>query len=290
MNHTQFYDRVMQQVEVGHARNALIQLSGMLDASGMNSGGLAAAGDALRRHDLFALLRRAQCPEPDTSTSAIPTLLRAPSLLPSFDPTAQMLFTAMREIPPVHAILKRGDHAGRIIAQAWKEGRSICLSGTGYSDALRILDGRDLGNVTVCGASELPRAAVRQRFDTLADALEAGACFDLIYAPDLLFETAQDRLAETFSAVAASLTADGTALMSSLLPDHLGSGWRKLCLAWEPHCHAEEPLAHAAQAAGVTARFYDDREGCILWCEVACAQNSKAKTKASQNQEEGVNP
>ena len=270
MQYAQFYDQVMKQIEAGQAKNALIQLSGMLDATSMNAGGLAAAGDVLRQHDLYSLMQRAligRSGEGGGRTSAFPALFDTPALSHGFDPTTKRVFAAMQEIPPVSAILKRADHAGRIIARAWQDGRSICLSGTGYSEALRQLDRRDLSNISVCGA--------QQQFETLDEALASAQRFDLIYAPDVLLETKADALSATLTRITASLEPDGMALMTSLMPNHLGSGWRQLCLGWDPECHGEESLSAAADLAGIKARIYDDSEGCILWCELVRADENK---------------
>ena len=254
MQYAVFYDQVMAQIVLGHAKNALIQLSGMLDATRMVCGGFEAAGEALQHHELFALLKRAQ---PVSSQSGCEQKFAVPAFLKAFDqsgldPTARLLFEAMLDLPPVHAVIKRADHAGPIIAQAWQDGRSICLMGEDPSRALHLLEGRDHSNIHICASEQwAPKA-----------------CYDLIYAPDLLFETAADDVAGAFSNLASQLTPDGLALLTSLIPDHLGTGWRQLCLNWEPNYHTAKTLTAAAHSAGLKARFYDDPEGCILWCEL----------------------
>ena len=255
MQYAIFYDQVMAQIAQGQAKSALIQLSGMLDATRMARGGYDAAGEALRHHELFALLNRIQPVSAQSGYEgkfAVPAFLQA-SDQSGLDPTARLLFEAMLDLPPVHAIIKRADHAGPILAQAWQDGRSICVMSSDPSRALRMLTGRDQSNITVCSASQMA----------------AGTRYDLIYVPDLLFETDAATLAAMFSRLAAHLTPDGLALLTSLIPDHLGAGWRQLCLNWEPHCHNAQTLSAAADLAGVNARFYDDPQGCVLWCELA---------------------
>ncbi len=62
-----------------------------------------------------------------------------------------------------------------------------------------------------------------------------------------------------------SLLQDGHIFLTAVLPDHLGSGWRDLCLNWNPQTHDEDRLEQAARAAGFDARSYRDESDCMIW-------------------------
>ncbi len=270
MQITRFFDQILAQIEVGHAKSALTQLSGMLDAINMSESGLDEACDALHQHDLFTLFKGARfgAEKGNPQNRAVPWILTRGDQTNGLDPSTRMLAKAMQDLPPVHAILKREDHAMPIIMHAWQRGRSICLSGGNLSTALCKLGRRDLSNISICGPNERDDPSLRQHYLTLDDALSGSETYDLIYTPDLLFETKPADLAATVSRLVARLAPFGTALLTSLTPGHLGSGWRKLCLGWYPNCHADQSLIEAAQLAGAKVRIYSDPEGCILWCEV----------------------
>ncbi len=67
----------------------------------------------------------------------------------------------------------------------------------------------------------------------------------------------------------------GILTFSAVLPQHLGSGWRSICLNWNPVTYDEQSLARAASAAGFKARTYCDEADCIVWAELRPVTNSQ---------------
>ena len=267
MHYMQFYDQIMSQIEAGHAGRALLQLSAILDAAAMTPDGYAAAADALRQHELFPLVHHRH-------RLGIPSIFDKAEPPKGLNTTSQMLLAALDELPLVQALRARSQFAAPFIIQAWQAGRSICLSGSGIAGILQQLGGRDVSNIAVCGQGAEQHGYNVRPFAAIKDALASQADFDLIYAPDVLFETAASDLASTFASAANGLSANGIARFSALTPAHLGTGWRRACLGWEPHVHDEMALSDAADAARLNARIYRDSGGCILWCDVSRGPNN----------------
>ena len=129
------------------------------------------------------------------------------------------------------------------------------------------------------------RVAIAQRSGarvaTLDQADDASAAddapFDLICAPDLPDQLDKRALANLLSSIAARLANGGQFLIAPFLPDHLGFGWRRICLDQGFHCHTEADVRAAASLAGLALSTFRDATDSLMWSILTPATSSSSK-------------
>lgn len=118
------------------------------------------------------------------------------------------------------------------------------------------------------------RVSVLDRADE-AELSEAGE-FDLICAPDLPDQLDKRALASLLSSIAVRLAKGGQFLIAPFLPDHLGFGWRRICLDQGFHCHTEADVRVAASLAGLRLSTFRDATDSLMWSILTPASGSAA--------------
>ena len=277
MIHSHFYDQVLGQIEVGNARDGIIHLVGMLDAAGLDEEQFTQICAELRNHRLFQLLQEDPLHASVSGNSdRLETLLcgNAPE---GTSPTGRMLFDITRDLTLCRAMRDRRAQARRQLGRAWEDGEAICVVD---GSLLAGLAGRDLSNIVVAVDEPACAANLRLHFGSSLTVIEAEAeryfadyatqsrCFDLVCAPGLADRHDAISLSAMLGNLRKCLSSSGRILLSSLAPQHLGTGWRVACLGWTVNCHEESDLRRAAQSAGLEARVYRDATNSIVWGEL----------------------
>ncbi len=251
--YARFYDQVLGEIERGNTDQGLNLLVGMLDGIHMQGCQLAPARAALAGHMLHQLLLEAPLYRPGGhgfGASDTPDM-------PPMSPTGSNLTKASNRLAIMRALRDRRHFADQWIARAWRDGLKICLVGDDGAIGDGVLHGRDQANVTKIDnqLARLPQHTA-----------EPGAAFDLFCAPGLADTADAAALRQRLTALRRALAPTGTAILSALLPHHMGAGWARACLDWHPHVHAEPALLRLAADAGFSAQFCNDESNCLVWC------------------------
>ncbi len=283
MTHQRFFDAVLTELQSGQVKDGVTLLVGMLDTVGEDAAAMNAAREELKAHDLWQLLLQEPlcayaASHPGQSRSLGDILCR--DIRPcSISSTGVRLFGATTKLTFSRAFRERRRQASEILIRSWQSGRSIFIPGCADFSALSPLAGQDLSNIFVADSNEeclerlrdtLGPSINRVNEDALAFAkrsAENGQRFDLICAAELSDTLGSAELQNALSALSGTLSEGGKIVTASLLPGHLGSGWRYTCLGWAIHCHDEAHIARAALSAGLTARTYRDATDCVAWAE-----------------------
>jgi hypothetical protein len=288
MTHSKFYTSILTELQAGNVQGGITLLVGMLDAVADDGVALRLASDELKTHDLWQLLLQeplcAHAAAHPGDIHALGDMICLDGHQSVTSSTGFRLFGVTSDLTFSRAFRERRRQAGEILVRAWQAGRSICLPGCSDFGALAALAGQDLSNIIIADANPDCLARLKDQLGPsintvdeealsfLKNAAVTGQRFDLICATELLDALAPDDLAATLSAMQGALAADGKILTASLLPDHLGNGWRRACLGWAIHCHDELQVERAASAAGLTARSYRDATDCVVWAELKLAK------------------
>jgi hypothetical protein len=283
MAHANFYDSVLTELQAGNVQDGINLLVGMLDSTGDDAALFKRASAELQAHDLWALLLHdplcAHAAAQPEDTHALGDILCHDPKESATSSTGFRIFGVTRELTFCRAFRERRRQASEILVRAWKAGRRICMPGCSDFSALEGLAGHDLSNITVADANPDCLAKLKGQLgpsiiaiaqepaEFLRSEQASGHRFDLICAAEQLDGLAPTSLAATLSAMRGILWPDGKILTASMLPDHLGSGWRRACLGWDIHCHDEAQIEAAAAVAGLTAQTYRDATNCVVWAD-----------------------
>lgn len=229
-----FYDQVLNEISTGKVEQGINVLVGMLDAIALQGGALEQARTSLQGHLLHQMLLEdplcAYAKMRPGDSLGLAAIMASKSGDVQIGATGQKLFAATRSQPIARALLHRQASVDRLLSRAISDGQSV-------------LDCRLSGT-------------------------DAGGSFALICASDLADRLESPALTEALAKMRTSLSDRGRIILSSALPNHLGAGWRSVCLNWNPNTHDEQGLTLAAASAGLTARTYRDEADCFVWAEL----------------------
>jgi hypothetical protein len=292
MTYTPFYDQVLSELLLGSLHDGITMLVGMLDTVSQDEASLAVAGASLREHGLYQLLLEDPlCSLGNSSANpgpALSDLICDQKTGPILSSTGQRLFDVTRDLTFARAVRGRRQGTEDRLMRAWQSGQKICVLGPGQLRALQVLKGQDLSNVTVVSHDPAALAEVGETFgahvtrvhDDDAAFLSApiGSIhhFDLVCACDLPDQKSAPELAALLLASRASLTETGKVLFASFVPQHLGAGWRSICMRWALTCHREPDLIKLAETAGLAAHTHCDVTNSVVWSEFTKISNIKA--------------
>ena len=253
--HSEFFDRIVAQIESGHAGEAIANLTGMLDYASGAPDQFDSVCSAYRDHPIGTLLREGS-KQHDSATA---------------------LSRAIRDSGFDRALHERTDHIRKLLGSAWQGGKSIAVLGGAVRSELAELASRDLGNVTIVEADEASARALRAALPTSAQVIHqpvnlfldmvarAQGHFDLIYFPRLTEQAGGPALVDTLRRAGQCLTDGGRIVVLAFASGHVGRGWRHLCLDWPVIEHDEASLTAVAEASGLKPTIYCDAAGCFLW-------------------------
>jgi hypothetical protein len=280
MIYTRFYDQVLTEIEAGNVHDGINLLVGMLDTVGLQTGSLAQARRELRGHSLCQMLLEdpliADAEARPNAPAERVKMIAHTMLHNGVSSTGRRLFEATSELSFARAVRQRWGSFDLKLSRARQLGQKICVINGHSGSLLDRFDAADLSNIT---AIDLDDA-----HDTISSLAEAGHCFDLILAPDLLDQRSAIALSNILGCLRNCVCEQGSIVIAALLPQHLGTGWRSACLNWNPQCHDEQGLAKSATDAGLIARTYRDETNCVVMCElkiVPGTQHSGSATNES---------
>ncbi len=240
-SHRPFFDQVLGEYEAGHAGEAALMLSGMLDA-------------ALGQGERLGQLRRDFAGHP---LSALCKLAAKPG---------NRLGEAVARLGFARGLNTRRDLGAAAIEQAWQSGKQVLLADCGERGELARLRGRALDNFALDHGDPVHRTALAGRFGLTAPAPEQR--FDLILATGWADYCGTTELARRVEQAATRLAPAGRLLLSAFVPGHLGWGWQAVCMGRDLHCHDEDSLADLAENAGLTINQFRDGSGSLIWAEL----------------------
>lgn len=263
MQFHQMYDHVLAELEFGRIEAGINLLVGILDAAESAESETSHAHAALQAHPLNAmLLEDPLCADaqlrPDNAAHRV-NMLRSGSFGIQVSSTGHRLFAASRNIAFARALSSRHEHAKQKLCRAWQQGLNIWLIADAQHNLLESLRNMDTSNICISSENDLIGAAGK---DDISEQK-----FDLIFAPHLPDKLSAPRLKDIIQKLKIQLTQSGVLAMSSLLPGHPGTGWRRACFGWDPACHDDEELAAMATSGFISNRYHDDT-GCVAWVEL----------------------
>ncbi len=263
MTFTRFYDSVLSEIEYGKVDQGINLLAGLLDAVHLQGCSIANARDGLACHLLHRMLLEdpiyAQAAHMPGDYIGLVDALSIPSAEQHLSPTGRRLFEATANLPIIRALQQRHAKVHQMLERAWKDGQQICLVGKGANFGNAALPGRDLSNVTIIDIEAIDPP-------NLMDA--AGMQFDLICLPNIADALDGDALFSLLAKLQHLVSPAGIMILSALRRDHLGSGWRQVCLNWMANTHDAQALQSAAFGACFSAQTYADQSDCIIWAEL----------------------
>lgn len=276
MIYTRFYDQVLNEIEAGKVHNGINLLVGMLDTVDLQAGSLAQARRELRGHSLCQMLREdpvvAQADtKPDCHADRL-SIIGQTSASAETSSTGRRLFEVTRELTFARALRERRDSFGLKLSRGWQQGQNICLIAYDSTEYLSALNGSDVSNIAVVGVEDVSR-------DFVFNA-DSHPQYDFILAPDLLDRCDPAALLKCLTLLRTSLSDQGSIVLAGLTPQHLGAGWRSVCLNWHPYCYDERGLAQVTKKAGFSARMYRDETNSIVWAELRNVAERSAAGKA----------
>jgi predicted TPR repeat methyltransferase len=145
-----------------------------------------------------------------------------------------------------------------------------------------------LSNVTLVAPDRDVALRLSEKFGATATIVQVHICaffeqasataskFDLICATDLPDQSSIEDLNAFLCTAQTCLSETGKIQLASFLPDHLGSGWRTVCLNWALHCFQESDLVQLGQAVGLHTSTYRDAANCVAWSEFSKTKNSNS--------------
>jgi hypothetical protein len=283
MIHGRFYDQVLTHIGAGNVRDGVNLLAGMLDAVHGGSETMAQACTELLEHDLYRLLREDPLIGHAFANPGEPAdmieLICNPVLATSLSSTGRRLYSSTSELSFVRALRQRRKIMAQRVLRAWQNNAQILIFESHLFDRVDNAEGHDLSNITVAAATDEIASDLRQKFGaslrtivgtadaTIQFAEQRGDQFDLICAVELADQRAPENLQEFVARNRSVLAVSGVLAMPSLVPHHLGSGWRAACLNWTPYCYEEPQMMQMAEHSGMTVRTYRDEMDCVVWGE-----------------------
>lgn len=240
-SHQQFFDRVLGEYEAGHAGNAVLMLSGMLDA-------------ALGRGERLGELRRTFAAHPLGAMCSLATK------------SDNGLGDSVARLGFARGLAARRELGAQAIERAWQAGKQVLLLDCGERGELVRLKGRELENISAEHSQPDQHATLVSRYGLAAADPEHR--FDLIVATAWPDGCSPEELAARITRATTRLSPDGRLLLSAFVPGHLGWGWQAVCMGRELHCHDEASLAAAAAQAGLAINQFRDGSGSLIWAEL----------------------
>jgi hypothetical protein len=288
MIHSRFYDSVLTELQTGNVQHGITLLVGMLDTVSDDAAALDKASEVLKEHDLWQILLHeplcAHAAAVPHSNYVLGDILCEDNGHYAKTTTGVRLFDVTSELTFSRAFRERRKHASEVLIRAWQSGQKICLPSCSDFGALSALKGQDLSNICVADDNleclEKLKSNLGQSINVIQQpaisflhhAANMAQKFDLICAIELPDDLNQDALTAHFTAMRGALASGGKILSASILPDHIGSGWRQACLDWTIHCHSEAQIEAAASAAGLSICTYRDAADCVVWAECKIAE------------------
>jgi hypothetical protein len=280
MSYSQFYDQVLNELLSGTFLEGLNLLVGMLDTLDQGGPEFEQAANTLKSHDLFEFLKRDplvmanDAEEADFTIGA--DLICGADLPVSTSSTGRRLFQVTSNIAFARAYRQRRKTTQDRLISAWQAGQNICVIGHGQFMALQSLAGRELSNVTLISKSDQqadwlgsvfgssPRICLADPTAFLQKSGQGDARFDLICADDVTDGLTTETLTQLAIAASSCLAPEGRLILAGFAPNHLGSGWRKICLGWDIFCHNENDFHKLGEAAGLTSRLCRDATNSVV--------------------------
>ncbi len=283
MIHGRFYDQVLTHIGAGNVRDGINLLAGMLDTVHGGADSLAQACAELLEHDLHRLLREdpviGHAFENPGAHADLVDLICNPGLTASLSSTGRRLYSSTSELSFVRALRQRRKIMAQRVLRAWQNGAQILIFEPYLFDELDNTDGYDLSNITVAAADDEMAQKLRQKFgltpriiigtadEATVIAANQGAKYALICAAEIADQRDARAMQKFIANCRSVLAATGVLALPSLVPQHLGSGWRAACLNWTPYCYEEPQLQQMAKNAALNVRTYRDEMDCVVWGE-----------------------
>jgi hypothetical protein len=297
MSYSQFYDQVLNELLSGTFLEGINLLVGMLDTLNHDGFAFEQAANKLKAHDLFEFLRR----DPLVFTSDADKtgftlgadLICGADLPVSTSSTGRRLFQVTSNIAFARAYRQRRLTSQDCLISSWQSGKKICVIGHGQFMALQRLAGRDLSNLTlIAGTAEQaarlgdvfgssPHVPIANQTAFLHQSAEGGAHFDLICADDIIDGLTTEALTQFVVAAASCLSATGGLILASFARNHLGSGWRKVCLGWDLQLRNENDFLALGEVAGLTPRLCRDATNSVV--QAIFSKTSQPKSWGAQS-------
>jgi hypothetical protein len=292
MTYAPFYDQVLSELILGSFHDGITMLVGMLDTVSQDEALLGVAATSLRKHGLYQLLLKDPlCALGNSSFNpgdALSGLICDQKAGPNVSSTGQRLFDVTRDITFARAVRDRRRGTEDRLMRAWQSGQRICVLGYGQVRALDVLKGQDLSNVTIVVQDAIALARLAEEFGAsvtlvhdettpfLSGPKTSAAHFDLICACDLPDRNDSRELAALLLASHTRLTPTGKVLFASFVPQHLGAGWRSICLRWALTCHREPDLIMLGEQVGLSVRTHGDLTNSVVWSEFTKLSNTNS--------------
>jgi len=286
MKLNEFYDRVLEQIELGYATEAMARLTGMLDQAADDDTEFGEIRRTLSSHPLFALIAMepataaAQHRRPDRIDRAV-TRICAPRAVKAPAPTACMLRQTLYDSAFYRAIRARVDYGSNLLAGAWREGRKVAVLGDVFVSEFADLRGRDLSNLTVYPRTDVQAARLKVVLDrsitirtSPGDPQSSAPSkdeppIDLLYMPRSAETLSTADLAATVLAASDALAEHGSIVIPAFSKERIGRGWQSICLNWGAEHHDTDDLAARLGTANLSCKAIDDSGGCFSWFTIA---------------------
>ena len=266
-------NQVLAEVEAGHATEALMMLSGMLDASVARGQGLNSWRASLTGHPLSRLLSAHLTLPVDTSNLDSACITETPvSRFSPLSGATKMMAESFSRMGFVRALDARQSLSRQCVAEAWSVGKQVALFDCANLGALDELTGRDMQNiVSVSGAqtgTDFCNTSGSHSFAIHAVGANSGQQFDLILASTIADRLRKAELISACKHFAAKLKPNGRIILSAFAPGHLGVGLQQLCLNPDLVCHSEQALEDVAAAADLSITSFRDASNSLIWAEL----------------------
>ncbi len=260
MTHAAFFNSVLTQIELGKVEQGINLLSGMLDAACMQGASLIEAFAHLKQNMLHQVLLmepgyRYAANHKGDSVGLYAAIASAENIK-DLGATGQRLCSVIATLPIVRALQQRQSRYEQLTLRAWQAGSRICLLEFPLSETFA---GRDVSNITSMDMLDIKHSQFINK------------SFDLICAPSLADTYDDAALTAALLHLKTMLAPNGRIIISSVLPLHLGTGWRLTCLNWDANTHSDEALLCCAAQSGFIANICRDESGCTAWCELRIA-------------------
>jgi hypothetical protein len=289
MIHGRFYDQILTFIGAGNVREGVNLLAGMLDAVNVAPQSLAQACSELLEHDLHRLLREDPAighafQHPGQSSDLI-ELICNPGSQNDLSSTGRRLYSSTSELSFVRALRQRRKMMAQRLHKAWQSGTQICVLEPFLLSDLDNEQGGDFSNITLFVDAPDMLPSLRQKYgpslrikqgsvdELMSYAHYEERQFGLICATEIADKRDAKSMKQFLANCNAILSNTGILSMPTLVPQHLGSGWRAACLNWSPHCYEEQKLERMAVSAALNVRIYRDELDCVVWGEFMRSNN-----------------
>ncbi len=287
MPNERFYDQVHALLEAGEVQSAMLLMMGQFNALTDQSDVFEFSTKTLRSHKLHELLmqdpytaRAFQKPRGYPGDAALIDLFYDQQPPPETSALGRAMFEVSGNVPGAAAVRERRVVAERLLADAWGQGKSICVLACGHLREADALAGKDLRRVTAVDLDPLSLERVREKhgarinlvqanvFSYLRAAAKAGETFDLIYTLGLTDYLDERAMALLHRLAARCLARQGTFFLANFLKGHLTEGWMDAAMAWPLICRDEAALVEHATKAGLRAHTFRDPTQTLVYCEM----------------------